>query len=157
VGERLRNLSAARDEVLLLAGVSAPVRQSRVYTTEPVGCMPNTRAFLNAAIEFEYTGDPIALIRALLQIEERMGRPRDRERNSPRSIDLDLLYCGDLVIHATELELPHPRIAGRAFVLAPLADIDPELQLPNFSRSVSDLLREADSTGVSPTIPADGW
>ena len=116
------------------------MRSSAIYETEPVGCEKGAAKFLNAAIEFEYAGEPQDLRRELAGIEKRLGRPSSHERNASRPIDLDLLYFGDLEIETEELQIPHPRISGREFVLRPLADIRPDLVLPKQTEPVSALL-----------------
>src|SRR6059036_3880430 len=84
IGDRLENLSRARDEIVARYG---PARCSRVYETEPMGCRPGTPGFLNAAIEVEYGGQAISLLDTLQMIETRMGRPSKRPRNASRTID----------------------------------------------------------------------
>jgi len=139
LGDRLANLAAGREAVLHIPGISAPV-QSGVYETEPVGTGPDAGPFLNAVIEVGFTGDPLALLAALRSIESALGRPTRHPRNAPRTLDLDILYAGDLVLHDDPLILPHPRLHLRRFVLAPLNDIRPDLRLPGQPRSVAELL-----------------
>ena len=81
------------------------------------------------------------LLRALRKIEADLGRPGHHERNVSRTLDLDLLYAGNRVINDEELQLPHPRMTTRRFVLAPLADIQPDLILPGHSHTVAELLQ----------------
>jgi len=140
LGDRLAHLRQARAFVLALPGMSLPVIDSRVYETEPVGSGPEAGAYLNAVIEAEYHGQPITLLDGLQGIEERMGRPSKRPRNAPRTIDLDILYAGNLVLSNEEVVIPHPRLHLRTFVLTPLADIRPELILPGQQQSVATLL-----------------
>jgi 2-amino-4-hydroxy-6-hydroxymethyldihydropteridine diphosphokinase len=140
LGDRLAQLRAARTQLFALENVSAPFLSSRIYETEPVGTEPDTGAFLNAVIEIAYAGGPRELLAALQEIERRMGRPSKHPRNAPRSIDLDILYCGDRVLVEDDVEIPHPRLHLRRFVLTPLADIRPELVLPGQMRSVAALL-----------------
>ncbi len=116
------------------------MQSSAIYETDPVGCESGAAKFLNAAIEFGYEGEPENLLHALANIEKILGRPADHARNVSRNIDLDLLYCGEAVIATNELQLPHPRIVGREFVLRPLADIRPDLVLPGQAESVAQLL-----------------
>lgn len=130
LGDRLAHLRLARSRILGLPGVSAPVIASRVYQTEPVGSGPDASAYLNAVIEVEYHGQPITLLDGLQRIESELGRPSKRPRNAPRTIDLDILYAGNLVLSNDEVVIPHPRLHQRRFVLAPLADIRPALILP---------------------------
>ena len=93
-------------------------------------CESGAGKFLNAVVEFEYQGDPATLLEQLIGIEEALGRKRDHPKNVSRTIDIDLLYCGHRQIDNGRLQLPHPRIPSRKFVLKPLADIRPDLVLP---------------------------
>ena len=148
LGDRLANLRNARIEIGALRGVLPPLQSSALYETEPVGCEKGAAKFLNAAIEFEYAGEPQNLRRELARIEKRLGRPLSHERNASRPIDLDLLYFGDLEIETGELQIPHPRIAGREFVLRPLADIRPDLVLPKQTEPVKALLARSIEPGA---------
>jgi 2-amino-4-hydroxy-6-hydroxymethyldihydropteridine diphosphokinase len=125
------------------------MRSSAIYETEPVGCEKGAAKFLNAAIEFDYAHAPHELLNALARIEKLLGRAGDHRRNVSRTIDLDLLYFGDQIVSTGDLELPHPRIAGREFVLRPLADICPDRVLPEQTESIVELLR---ALGPSPAV-----
>ena len=81
-------------------------------------------------LEFEYDGDPRELLEKLIRVEESLGREREHARNISRKIDIDLLYCGERKIDNGRLQLPHPRLHLREFVLRPLADIRRDLVLP---------------------------
>lgn len=146
LGERLANLRNARKDISALAGVVSPMLSSAIYETDPVSCETGAAKFFNAAIEFGYAGRPEDLLRALATIEKMLGRPADHARNVSRSIDLDLLYFGDAIITTAELQLPHPRIFAREFVLRPLADIRPDLVLPGQNQSIAQLLDALAST-----------
>src|SRR6266850_2482037 len=124
------------------------MRSSAIYETEPVGCEKGAARFLNAAIEFGYAGEAQDLLRELAAIEKLLGRSATHARNISRTIDLDLLYFGELEIETGELQLPHPRIAEREFVLRPLADIRPDLVLPRQTESVEALLLQLTVTGA---------
>ncbi len=139
LGDRLRNLRAGRAAVMALPGVSSPLLSSSVYETEPVGTGPDAGAFLNAVIEVDYVGQPLALLDGLQQIEAAMGRPSKRPRNAPRTLDLDILYVGNLVLANDEIVIPHPRLHIRRFVLQPLHDIRPDLLLPGQQNTVREL------------------
>jgi 2-amino-4-hydroxy-6-hydroxymethyldihydropteridine diphosphokinase len=104
------------------------VHTSSLYRTAPVG---NTEQpeFINAVAAMETTLAPEALLDALLDVEQRFGRIR-AEKNGPRTLDLDLLLYNDLELELPRLTLPHPRLHLRAFVLLPLAEISPKMQLP---------------------------
>ena len=156
LGDRLANLRAARKAIADLTGAKGSVLESPVYETEPVGCEPGAGKFLNAVLEIEYNGDPTDLLQKLIRIEESLGRDRNHARNVSRKIDIDLLYAGELNVENEQLQLPHPRLHLRKFVLQPLADIRPELILPNQTKTVRELLAQTeDSTKV--TCLAEKW
>lgn len=137
---RILNLQEAFRAICDFHSGSEPVLQSKVYETSPVDCPSGASAFLNAVVEISTSLTPMILHRSLQEIEQVLGRPTAHERNSPRTIDLDLLYCDDCVMNTVELTLPHPRMMTRRFVLQPLADIRPFLLIPNFRNNVSELL-----------------
>jgi 2-amino-4-hydroxy-6-hydroxymethyldihydropteridine diphosphokinase len=147
LGDRLENLRGGRKAILELPTVKLPILSSAVYETEPVGCEPGAGKFLNAALEFEYDGDPARLLEQLIQIEEALGRKRVHRQNVSRTIDIDLLYCGDQRINDKRLQVPHPRLYLREFVLRPLADIRPDLILPGQTKSIRELLAELEQPG----------
>lgn len=125
LGDRIAHL---RDAVARLAAVrsSEHLLLSPVFETEPVDCPEGSGAFFNAVIEIETDLPPLDLLAATQAIEREMGRPEVRAVNAPRTIDLDLLYYDDLAMRSPGLELPHPRMFQRAFVLKPLAAIRPD-------------------------------
>lgn len=149
LGDRLVALEAARARVLKIAGVSGPILSSSIYETDPVDSSPSAGPFLNAVIEVEFGGDPAFFLRSLQAIELEMGRPAQRAVNAPRTIDLDILYLGNLVFSTPELVIPHPRLHLRRFVLEPLTEINPALHLPGHHASTSALLASLqDPAGV---------
>jgi 2-amino-4-hydroxy-6-hydroxymethyldihydropteridine diphosphokinase len=156
IGDRLENLRAARKAIFDLTNVKPPILSSQVYETEPVGCEPGAGKFLNAVVEFEYQGDPARLLEQLIQIELVLGRKRDHPQNVSRTIDIDLLYCGNQRINDERLQLPHPRLHLRTFVLRPLADIQPELVLLGKKKTVSDLLADFKDSGAVVRF-AESW
>jgi 2-amino-4-hydroxy-6-hydroxymethyldihydropteridine diphosphokinase len=156
LGNRLENLRAARQRIGDLADVQPPILSSSVYETEPIDCEPEAAKFLNAVIEFDYQGDPIHLLKELLHVEESLGRKRDHPKNVSRTIDIDLLYCGYRQVDGERLRLPHPRMHLRRFVLQPLADIRPNLVLPNQRKAIADLLAELKGSGEVVRLK-DNW
>jgi 2-amino-4-hydroxy-6-hydroxymethyldihydropteridine diphosphokinase len=134
LGDRLANLRAAV-AALEERGIAVAARSS-VWETPPVPA--GQPPFLNAAVAAETTLDPPSLLRELKAIERALGR-RPGPHWGPRPIDIDILFHGDARIETPELAVPHPRIAERAFVLAPLSDITSGA-LPIFGRSAIDLL-----------------
>jgi len=150
LGDRTANLRTARSAIVDLATDTSSVLASRVYETDPVGCEPGAGKFLNAVLEIEYDGDPSELLEQLIRIEELLGRDRNHAPNISRKVDIDLLYANDLVVDNERLQLPHPRLHQRRFVLQPLADIRSDLVLPGQSKTISELLAQTkDSTKVS--------
>jgi len=142
LGDRLDNLRAARSAILDLSNVKPPVLSSAIYETDPVDCEPGADKFLNAVVEFDYEDDPANLLEDLMRIEETLGRRRDHPKNVSRTIDIDLLYCGDRKIEDDRLQLPHPRLHLRKFVLQPLTDIRSDLVLLGQAKTVRQLLEE---------------
>ena len=128
------NLGDPKATVLAAFAALANLPESRVarcsslYRTAPVGILSQPD-FVNAVVLLETTLAPEALLDALLDIEARFGRIR-RERNGPRTLDLDLLLYDDIELDLPRLTLPHPRLHLRAFVLLPLAEVAPELAIP---------------------------
>lgn len=155
LGDRMANLRAARRAIVDLVG-DKNLLASSIYETEPIDCEPGAEKFLNAVLEIEYDGDPTDLLEHMVQIEESLGRTRDHARNVSRKMDIDLLYADELNVENERLQLPHPRMHLRPFVLEPLADIRPELVLPEQSKPVRELLAELkDSATV--TRFAENW
>jgi 2-amino-4-hydroxy-6-hydroxymethyldihydropteridine diphosphokinase len=153
---RREYLHSAREKILQIAHGNAPFLFSPLYETDPIGCEPGAQKFLNAVMEMDYEGEPGELLRELRRIEESLGRDPDHARNASRTVDLDLLYFGDRTIDGAELQLPHPRLHLREFVLAPLADVRPDLILPGQIAPVRALLENlADDSAV--VRVADEW
>ena len=121
--------------------------QSSIYRSAAWG-RTDQPDFLNAVVEIQTRLAAIELLNRLLEIEERFGRVRDpADRWGPRKLDLDLLAYGDQEIDEPGLHVPHPRMKERAFVLVPLAEIAPTLQLPGLDR-VDAMLAQVDSSGI---------
>jgi 2-amino-4-hydroxy-6-hydroxymethyldihydropteridine diphosphokinase len=137
LGSNLGDRRALLDSAL---AALRPLRVSRVLETEPWG-RGDQPAFLNAVAEIETDEAPDALLARLLDVEARHGRVR-RERWGPRTLDLDLLLYGDRVVSAPGLEVPHPRLAERRFVLEGLAELCPDVEIPGLGRTVRALLAE---------------
>jgi 2-amino-4-hydroxy-6-hydroxymethyldihydropteridine diphosphokinase len=147
LGDRWANLARAarglRAEPRL-----ALVRASRVWDTPPLG--PPQPRYLNAVLEVEAAGPAQALLEALLRIERAAGRRRGGARWAARTLDLDLLLFGEEVIRRPGLAVPHPEMASRRFVLAPLAELDAERIVPGTGRTVAELLAALPADGSAP-------
>jgi 2-amino-4-hydroxy-6-hydroxymethyldihydropteridine diphosphokinase len=124
---RLQYLQRASQHLRNLAIPESPFLTSHVYETSPIDCPQGSPPFLNAALELSTSLSPLTLLAELLRIESLLGRPTLHARNSPRPLDLDLLYCDTVTLNSPELILPHPRLTSRRFVLQPLSDIRPDL------------------------------
>lgn len=138
LGDRVANLLQARER--MQSSNLRLTRASSVYETEPRGLLDQPW-FLNQVIEAETTLFPRQLLARLLKIEQEMGRQRLLP-NGPRVIDLDILLFGNMVMHLPGLEVPHPRMAERRFVLEPLAELAPAIRHPRTGRSVREMLTE---------------
>jgi 2-amino-4-hydroxy-6-hydroxymethyldihydropteridine diphosphokinase len=151
LGDRRANLEAAIARLAPLVTVSA---RSAVYETAPM-YVTDQPAFLNMALRAETDLAPDALLAHLKGIEAELGRRIGGERFGPREVDLDILLYGDRVLthsalaHAA-LEIPHPRMAERAFVLRPLADVAAEVRHPVLGRTIAELL--ADVPGAETVV-----
>jgi 2-amino-4-hydroxy-6-hydroxymethyldihydropteridine diphosphokinase len=157
LGSRLANLQAARD---LLKGIAIPdalFLQAPIYQTEPVDCPPDSSDFYNTVIEIAFYGGPFDLLDFTQSIEFKLGRTPQPLPNAPRVIDLDLLYFGDLRLDAGHLELPHPRLTSRRFVLEPLAWIRPELVLAGDNVTIQEHLTHLDSTEAPLALVQAAW
>ncbi len=125
------------------------LRLSPVYETDPVG--PPQPPYLNMVAELETELSPKGLLAEMLRVEKALGRER-RERWGPRTLDLDLLLYGDLVLEEEGLSVPHPRLHERAFVLVPLLDLLPEGRHPLLGQSFAELLASLDASSVRPLV-----
>jgi 2-amino-4-hydroxy-6-hydroxymethyldihydropteridine diphosphokinase len=146
----------------LLAALGRVIARSSLYSTAPVG-IPDQPRFFNAVVALQTSLAPRILLQRLLAIERHHGRNRARSLpNGPRTLDLDLLMLGDLCLSESGLELPHPRLAQRAFVLVPLAEIAPTLADPRSRRTIAELLEDLLSqspgdAGAVLRIDSDPW
>ena len=144
LGDPIRQIRQAKDALQKSPGVKF-LGASSLYRTQPMGPIAQP-SFINAVFSLECGMSPKDLLALLLSVEEKMGRVR-KERWGPREIDLDLLFYGAMVISEQGLEVPHPRLHERRFVLTPLVEIAPDVVHPVLKKSASDLLA---------ALPAEG-
>ncbi len=143
IGDRAANFQAA---IAALPRSVTVLAQSPVYETPPWG-FTDQPPFLNMALKGETTLGPLELLKQLKILETRLGR-LPAVRWGPRLIDIDILFYADLVLDIQGLVIPHPRLQERAFVLVPLADLDPDFVHPVLCKSIRELLGLVDATGV---------
>jgi 2-amino-4-hydroxy-6-hydroxymethyldihydropteridine diphosphokinase len=154
LGDRLDNVRAG------VAGLEAAgidvIAVSPLYETAPVGGPENQGPYLNAALLADTTLDAADVLALLHQLEA--SRERQRVVHwGPRTLDLDLLVYGDLVADAATLEVPHPRMHDRRFVMVPVCDIAPELVHPRLGRTMRDLLADLPAEPGDLTRLTDTW
>ncbi len=145
LGSNLGNRQENLDKALDLLSQRMQIRKvSSLYDTEPVGNIEQPR-FLNLVCQINTRLSPEELLTLAKGIELKMGRTPGK-RNAPRIIDIDILLYGDSVVETEELEIPHPRIAERAFVLFPLAEIAPGAVHPVNGKTAKEMLNEVTET-----------
>jgi 2-amino-4-hydroxy-6-hydroxymethyldihydropteridine diphosphokinase len=154
VGERRLNLQASVE--MLWAHDVVVLASSSVYETEPIGEVPDQRAFYNAVLRVETALDPLALLDACKAVERAFGRKQVGEhgyvKDGPRPIDVDVLLLGTDGFASERLTLPHREVLTRRFVMVPLLELDPALELPGRGR-VSDWLERLDGQDVRQAGP----
>lgn len=145
IGDRIGNVRKAAS--LVADGVNASLlAMSSLYETEPWG-IKEQPAFVNAVMKVATVLSPMELLSHTRAIETQMGRQREL-RYGPRTIDLDIIFYGGLVMDENGLTIPHPRAAGRAFVMVPLAEIAPDFVHPVLKRSALDIAEGLERSGV---------
>jgi 2-amino-4-hydroxy-6-hydroxymethyldihydropteridine diphosphokinase len=145
LGDRLANLKLARDS---LAEAGVLVASSPVYQTPPWGIVDQP-AFLNQVVQIRTDLPPVKLLKYLKSLESRMGRVPS-VKYGPRLIDMDILFYDNRIIERRKLQIPHPRMAERAFVLVPLADLAADLKHPVSGLSVKEMLVQVDASNIRP-------
>ena len=146
IGDRERNLRQAVER--LASNDVRVLRASRIYETEPVN-YKDQAWFLNQVVEAETTLFPMQLLTRIGRIERELGRIRTVPKG-PRTIDIDILFYAAAIVETARLEIPHPRLTERRFVLAPLAELVPDLRHPVTHRSVRQMLESARPAVVRP-------
>ncbi len=146
LGNPQETLRAAALDIAALKGISV-LAASSLYCTTPVGYAAQDD-FINAVMAVESSLEPLELLQQLAALEQKYKRVRTI-KNGPRTLDLDVITCGDIISADPVLTLPHPRAQERAFVLVPLAEITPDLIFPDTKRSVQSLVAELSAADVA--------
>ena len=115
------------------------IDKSHIYQT-PAMYSSDQQDFYNMVIEIETNLNPLQLLDEVKKIEMKMGREPNKKKNMPRSLDVDILAVGDILIRSKLLEIPHPKIVERKFVLKPWNDIAPDFLVPNSNKNIAELL-----------------
>lgn len=142
VGDKQAHLHRALNKIGTLAG--GRIQTSAIYQTQPWGVL-NHDDYLNQAIQIETALSATELLAGLRAIETSEGRTGD-EKNTPRTLDIDILFYDDLLLESAILQIPHPRLHLRRFVLEPLCEIAPHFIHPVLKKKVSELLQECADT-----------
>jgi 2-amino-4-hydroxy-6-hydroxymethyldihydropteridine diphosphokinase len=142
--DRAANLQTA---LCLLPPLVEVLAQSTVYQTPPWG-FEDQPDFLNQVLLAETSCSPLDLLAHLKQTETRVGR-KPTFRYGPRMVDLDILFYGDQILDLPGLQIPHPKLPERAFVLVPLADLNPDFVHPVIKKSIREILSQVDASGIT--------
>ena len=150
LGDREQMLQSALDRL------NAPdlriLRVSSVYETEPIG-FKEQPFFLNLVAEGETDLFPLMLLGRIQKVELQLGRKRSGPPNRPRSIDIDILLYGRVTVHSAHLDIPHPRLHERRFVLGPLVELAPDLRHPTLGRTMRELLASLEGQKITLRSP----
>ena len=138
IGDRESNLAQATMALSINFEISN-IQSSSYYVTEPL-YNKDQPDFLNSIVKFSTTLKPFDVLDIVQKVEKMLGRPEIREKNQPRTIDIDILFHGDAVIETEKLSIPHPMISLRKFILIPFAEIEPGFQIPHSNLTINDLI-----------------
>jgi len=144
IGNREKNLEDALNRLQNLSGLKI-IKYSSLFETEPVGYLSQNN-FYNIAVEIEYAKDPFSLLKEVKQVEIDMGRLIPSIHWGPRIIDIDILFFDKMIVRTRNLNIPHPELYTRRFVLEPLAEIAPQYLCPVTGLTVVEILKQCEDT-----------
>ncbi len=164
LGDKLAQLQQARDLLVQLSSNESTTSseptchlQAPIYHSAPLDCPDGSPDFYNTVIEISYSGSPQQLLEQTQHIENILGRESLHGHNTPRLIDLDILYFGNQTLSSPRLIIPHPELTSRSFVLQPLADIKPELTLPSDICTIAEHTQRLDSSSAPLRVAHRDW
>ena len=147
LGDRESNLAQATMALSVENNISN-IESSAYYSSEPLYNLKQPD-FLNSVLKCDTTLKPFDFFDVTKKIEKMLGRIRNKKRNQPRIIDIDILFFGNSILETSELTIPHPSFQFRKFVLIPLAEIEPEFKIPKIGLSIKELINQCpDKTNV---------
>ena len=138
IGDRESNLAQATMALSINYEISN-IESSSYYETDPL-YNKDQPDFLNSIVKFSTTLKPFDVLDITQKVEKMLGRLETREKNQPRTIDIDILFHGDAVIETERLSIPHPMVSLRKFILIPFAEIEPDFQIPHSNLTINDLI-----------------
>ena len=143
IGDRLANLRSACEDLNRYEGITV-VAKSRIYETEPVGVADKYQDVLyyNAFVVIETVLSPSFLLDVTKNLEKNYGRDLCSEKNSPRALDIDIIYVGDLTFNTDKVKVPNERWNERRFVVQPLVDVRPDIIIPGQTETAEQILRK---------------
>tara|TARA_A100001037_G_scaffold306855_1_gene357270 strand:+ start:14905 stop:15417 length:513 start_codon:yes stop_codon:yes gene_type:complete len=147
LGDRNANLL---NGIAMLEDISSNIIKSSIYETEPVGFLTQPK-FLNAVCYIEIDLNPFELLNELKMFEKSLKRTKTF-KNAPRTIDLDILLCGDMIVNTSILNIPHPRMLERLFVLIPLMEINPTLLNPTTGNLINNTLKNYEDSEIFASV-----
>ena len=140
IGNRLKNCQNAIKELKMTENIKV-CAISKIYETEALE-YKNQPHFINLAVKIKTKFNPISLLHILKKIEQKLGRKKNKIRYGPRIIDLDIIFFDEIIMKSNELEIPHPKMHKRLFVLKPICDIDADFFHPKIKKSVLKILQD---------------
>lgn len=143
-GDKFENLERAK--YLIKSIIGNIISESSVYETEPWGYLDD-ETYLNQVIKVETQNSPKKLLKNCLDIESRLGRTRLKNEYEPRTMDIDILFYENEIIQQENLEIPHPRLHERMFVLSPLMEIEPDYTHPGLHKTIQELHKTCTDKG----------
>lgn len=150
VGSNINPADNVRRAIIKMRNELGPLEMSTVYLTKPIP--ENQPPYYNCVVRVKSALDPVSIKRVLRRIEDELGRVRGADKYAPRTIDLDILLYGNLIIKNEELKVPAPEVSDRPFLLVALFELEPDLVIPGLNKSIRELIRGVSREGMEPLL-----